>query len=246
MNNIDLSSIQREPDNLNVQELKQKKPNQIPEPEKISPVSTTSTPQVNNLPTDNVSSLDRRKTILKIKRYLLEFEKNLQEFQNKNLEGMANNQLEELLNEIRFTVSCRNVNTIALRAFKMMITNIEFLCCNYTTIRCQGLSAIANDQDLLDTVKECSLENMEFTYVKPIYRILYAVIQAMLTLHVMNSGKQLTNEEHIMPRQIQENINSSEQLFTEKKINTNIQKINQINKQFDSIHKKKKKSTEVI
>jgi hypothetical protein len=80
------------------------------------------------------------------------------------------------------------------------------------------LTGIANEPDLIDTVKEWALENMELVYVKPQYQIGYAIATAILSLHVANSAREAQAKESL-----------------EVKKDIDMSKIEALDKQFDSI-----------
>src|SRR5271154_612351 len=206
----DLTELQRE-DNIEGDD--SEVPDQLPQ----------QTAQTLNIPTVVEDPIEKRKVILKVRRWLLEFEKHLGDFTNRDLEALSIEQLDILLREIKFTVSCRNVNTMSIRAFKTMIVNIEYFCCTHTQIRCAGLSKLNEDEDLLDCVKEFSLENMELFYTKPQYRILYAVVSSIMTLHIVNS----TREKEQLALQAQQ-----------AKKEVDLEKVKEIDDEFDKIDEK--------
>ena len=206
----DLTKLQRED---NIEGDNSEVPDQLPQ----------QTAQTLNIPTVVEDPIEKRKVILKVRRWLLEFEKHLGDFTNRDLEALSIEQLDILLREIKFTVSCRNVNTMSIRAFKTMIVNIEYFCCTHTQIRCAGLSKLNEDEDLLDCVKEFSLENMELFYTKPQYRILYAVVSSIMTLHIVNS----TREKEQLALQAQQ-----------AKKEVDLEKVKEIDAEFDKIDEK--------
>lgn len=173
----DLSSIQNH-------ELNQpSKPTQIEEPTKIPQPET-------RIVYDNSEVIEKRRLILTIQRYILEFEKYLpSDLHSTDYRNFCITELEMLLAEIKFTVACRNCGKMGERAFKQLLYQLENVLVYMTPLKVQGLHNIANDPDLLDTVKEFQLDNMNLFYVDPKYRIAYSIIMAITNLHMANSAK---------------------------------------------------------
>lgn len=155
---------------------------------------TTITPP--NSPVNNVeeikpvNSIDKRRTILVIQRYALEFEQYLGSL-NKSaseLELLNEDQLKSLLEEIKFTVSVRNSGKMSERAILMSISQLENFCCAYTPLNVKGLSNICKDEDFVMTVKEFCLENINLFYVPASYRLCYALLMSATNLHMYNTN----------------------------------------------------------
>jgi hypothetical protein len=137
-----------------------------------------------------INTIEKRRLILIIQRYTLEFDKYLGSL-NKSaseLEDFTEDQLKNLLDEIKFTVSVRNSGKMSERAVLMGIQQLENFCVAFTPLNIRGLSNICNDDDFKMTVKEFCLENINLFYVPASYRMAYALLMAGMNLHVYNTS----------------------------------------------------------
>lgn len=182
MSEIDLSSLEN--NNIDIQ---------------LENPPTPPNSPVNNIPQSFIpptpiieNTIERRRIMLTIQRYILEFSHYLPEDLNKSdLSFLSETQLTELLNEIKFTICCRNSGKMGERAIYMSILQFENFCVNFTPLKVKGLSGICSDQDFIDTAKEFSLENMSMFYVSSGWRLAYSISAAILQLHTLNSEKEM-------------------------------------------------------
>jgi hypothetical protein len=139
------------------------------------------------------NTIERRRLILIIQRYILEFEKYLGDLATINYSMMSEEELGELLKEIKFTVSVRNSGKMSEKMVLASIMQLEQFCCTYTPLKVQGLAQMTiNDNDFRDTVKEFTLENLDLFYVSPSYRMIYTLLLTGMNLHVYNSQLEKT------------------------------------------------------
>lgn len=181
---IDLSTIKRDPD-----------PEVIKDNEPDAPINDLELFDDNNNNNDDYAiknTLERRKLLLTIKSWQLNFDKVLKDIipSNNELNNMPDEDLEQLLQEIKFCVSVRNTTKISTKAFLGIVNQVENVCCAYEILNIRGLTGIcAQDADLLDTVKECCLSHMNLCYSRPEGRLLYNLLQSAYTLHIINNSK---------------------------------------------------------
>lgn len=139
------------------------------------------------------NTIERRRLILIIQRYILEFEKYLGDLATINYSMMSEEELGELLKEIKFTVSVRNSGKMSEKMVLASIMQLEQFCCTYTPLKVQGLAQMTiNDNDFRDTVKEFTLENLDLFYVSPSYRMIYTLLLTGMNLHVYNTQLEKT------------------------------------------------------
>lgn len=132
--------------------------------------------------------IQKRKIILMIQRYILEFDQHLpKDLHITDFRSFTTDQLLSLLDEIKFTVCVRNSGKMNLRAIRQGLVALESALIAFTPLKVQGLSNIADDPDFQDTCKELMLDNMDLFYTDPKYRIAYSILTAMMNLHIMNS-----------------------------------------------------------
>ena len=130
-----------------------------------------------------------------IQRYILEFDKFLPpDLHVTDFRSFSVGNLMSMLDEIKFTVAVRNSSKMNIRAVKQGVVALEAFLLMMTPLKVNGLSMIVEDEDFIATCKELMLENMELFYTDPKYRIAYALLSAIATLHVNNSASQAIGE----------------------------------------------------
>jgi hypothetical protein len=93
-------------------------------------------------------------------------------------------QMDQLIDEIRFVISCKNVGNFWEDAATEGIKMIEPIISKYTPYNVMGTSILlASNEKYLDYVEEMVLENQHYTYTKPQYRMMYEVIKTFQTAH---------------------------------------------------------------
>jgi len=121
----------------------------------------------------------------------------------KHLGDLSSEELETMINDIRFCISTKNTNSLyETGATKGLLVAETLLRPIY---KIDGLSdVLSKDQTYLDLVEEILLENQNQVYVKPQYRLLYCVLSSAYIVHnqhVMleklsqtDEGKKMINE----------------------------------------------------
>jgi hypothetical protein len=143
------------------------------------------------LPDDSV--IERTKLKLKILRYKEGFSKFLEHYgdklENKNLEGLSNEDLEFLLEEIRITVGTRNSSSMVSNVFMGLGGVAEHLAPR-VGMDLHGLQYfMEKDQNIKDTLLELSLEYESFSYLPPMQRLMLQC--GRLVMDVNNHNKAL-------------------------------------------------------
>lgn len=100
----------------------------------------------------------------------------------KNLEDLSSDELETMINDIRFCISTKNTNSLyETGATKGILVAENLLRPIY---KIDGLSEVlSKDPTYLDLVEEILLENQNQIYVKPQYRLLYCVLSSAYIVH---------------------------------------------------------------
>ena len=72
------------------------------------------------------------------------------------------------------------------------MNQLENLLLYATPLKTKRIRQNCEDEDVLDTFKEFSLENMDLMYTKPAYRLGFSVISAIAQLHIKNTSSYFT------------------------------------------------------
>lgn len=134
----------------------------------------------------------------------------------KKLEGKTQEELDTIINDIRYCISTKNTNSLYETGATKGIVVLENLL--RPVYKIDGLSTVlSNDPMYLDLVEEMMLERASFIYVKPEYRLLYCVLSSAYIVHNQHimleklsqtsEGKQMIKE---MASRFKENENVSE------------------------------------
>jgi hypothetical protein len=133
------------------------------------------------------TQLVRRRLIIKIQRYKATFPEFLQNFDEDDLEYKSESQLGNLLQEVKFTVSCRNTTTNLEGIAAFGVRTVESIGCKYTPLKLDGYSrALLNNESFVLTLKEFALENDDLIYTTPAKRLAYISITTALAVHYAN------------------------------------------------------------
>lgn len=202
---IDLSSLMCKPKD---EKKDQKKSNKLPDEkmdeklkEKISKKSKTK----QKLSEEDI--INKRRLILLIEFYLLEFGDKLKAFKKINVEKKTYEELEDIKKEMDFTLSNRSNIRQGTQLVVTSIQTLEFLCVNFTPIKCEGLSKICDDPETIEDIKHILLKRMHLIQSEPEHRLIYKVISNMLLLHNFNSYKEAINSNIKVNEGEVENIN---------------------------------------
>jgi hypothetical protein len=174
------------------------------------------TPEIDYSEEDNVE--DRRKRLMIIARY-----KNSKRFGSwlktqgfdfnlKSLKDKSNEELDTMINDIRFCISTKNTNNMYETAATKGVLIIENLL--RPIYKVDGLSEVlTKDPMYLDLVEELMLERSDYIYVKPEYRLLYCVISSAYIVHnhhIMLQKLSETEEGKQMIKDLASKINENE------------------------------------
>src|SRR5688572_19043305 len=74
----------------------------------------------------------------------------------------------------------------------MGIALFEQIACKnpYLPLKVQGLSAICNEEDTIDDMKEICLKHMDLVHVEPEARLGFRVLSTAMMLHNINSARE--------------------------------------------------------
>lgn len=128
----------------------------------------------------------KRKIILLLQFYMIEFPVELKSFKKINMDKKNNDELLEIKREMDFTLGNNSGIKSALTIFRTMITTIEMLALNFTPLNCRGLSNICNDPDVIKDVKLIALKNSNLIQTEPEFRLIYKVVTSAIALHGLN------------------------------------------------------------
>lgn len=135
----------------------------------------------------------RREKIIKIQRYIQNFENLLMEFKSIDLSSKSTEELENYLEEIRLIVNNKNSNNILAIGYNQGLGVIESIS-PYLNMDLQGLSAICSrDQAINDCLKEISIEYLNSKYMKPTYRLVILTAGIALKLNSVNKSNVIIN-----------------------------------------------------
>lgn len=100
----------------------------------------------------------------------------------RRLEKMSNDELETMINDIRFCISTKNTNNLYETGATKGILVLESLL--RPVYKIDGLSqTLSNDPTFHDLLEELLLERQSYIYVKPEYRLLYVVLSSAYIVH---------------------------------------------------------------
>ena len=135
----------------------------------------------------------RREKIIKIQRYIQNFDSLLFEFKNIDYSSKKVEELDNYLEEIRLIVTNKNSNNLLGIGYTQGIGLIESMA-PYLNMDLQGLSAIcARNEAINDCLKEISIEYLNTRYMKPTYRIAILTAGIAIQLNSVNKSNKIIN-----------------------------------------------------
>jgi hypothetical protein len=138
---------------------------------------------------DEDTSIDRRRSIMVLQFYMLEFPDKLDAFKGTKFEKLSDDELKKLKSEFDFIIGAKcNVKSTQY-AFIQGIQLLETLCTNFTPMRINGLTNAINDDEFQDDCKHLALKYMTLLKTEPEHRIAYKILTTALLLHQVNSSK---------------------------------------------------------
>jgi hypothetical protein len=134
-------------------------------------------------------SIDRRRLILILQFYVVEFPEKLKSFKNTKFEKLSEDELINLKNEFDFIIGAKcNVRSTQY-AITQGIKLLETVCVNFTPLNVNGLANAVEDDDFRDDCKHLALKYMTLIKTEPEHRIAYKILTSALLLHQINSLK---------------------------------------------------------
>jgi hypothetical protein len=134
--------------------------------------------------------INKRRLILLLNFYLLEFPEKLKTFKKINLEKKTLDELKDLQKEFDFCIGNQSNVKGGTALVLSGIQALEYVSVNYTPIQCNGLAqAISNDPESIDTIKHICLKHLGSSMLntEPEHRLLYKLMTTALSLHTINS-----------------------------------------------------------
>lgn len=179
-----------------------KNPQTIKEPKKVESIIEKQlmkrSKNKKEIPTEE-EVLNKRRMILLIQVYLLEFADDLKSFKKINLEKKNYQELSDLHKEIVLSLSTGSNVQGGVQLMTAGIKTFEMILLNFTPVNCAGLSNICTDKNVIKDMKLIILKNTSFIQTEPEQRLLYKIVTSTLFLHNFNSanGIQQNNPEVI-------------------------------------------------
>lgn len=114
----------------------------------------------------------KRSKIIKIQRYIQNFNRDLKDFENINIADKSNEELDNIIQDIQLIIGNKNANNMIALGFTQGLGMLESAA-PYLNMDLTGLSMIAlKDEAIRDCIKELSIELMgDLKYVKPHIRL---------------------------------------------------------------------------
>lgn len=176
-------------------------------------------PSINYKEEQNVE--EKRKRLLVINRYKNSsrfgewLTKQGFNFDSKTLEAMSNEELETMINDIRFCIATKNTNGMYGRLSTQGVVILENIL--RPVYKIDGLSKILESEPTyLDTVEELALEYQNYLYVQPQYRLMYCVLSSAYIVHsqhTMLEKLSKTEDGQQLIKQMAEQINNTNHEF---------------------------------
>jgi hypothetical protein len=147
---------------------------------------------IHSQPDANEDPIARRNLILKINAWRVAFPRFLDEMlKDKDLEGMTFSELESLLKECKHVVGTRNAGDMAEWVPMVGLTLTEDLLLKCTPLRVQGLVNLSRDPQFKMTCKEVMLDFTTLSYVDPVYRLGFMVLNTVYMLDSENRREEM-------------------------------------------------------
>lgn len=148
---------------------------------------------------------EKRKLIIQIKNYVREFPQALQEFSTIDFNSKNIPDLNNYLEEIKITVCNKNSGGIMLGVFRGGCDILE----NVAPVVGMDLTnlsrVVVENQAIVDSVKEISLEYQNLNYIPPEKRLCLMMLQTCYALNSFNKYNKKMN--NTLEKNIDENIN---------------------------------------
>jgi hypothetical protein len=136
----------------------------------------------------NDDSIERRRLILMLEFYVLEFPDKLSAFKKTDFNNLDEKQLKELKSEFDFIIGAKcNVKSTQYLVLQGVYL-IETVSKSFIGLNVNGLTNSVNDNEFMDDVKHLALKYMSLVKTEPEHRIAYKILSNMLLLHQINSA----------------------------------------------------------
>lgn len=131
--------------------------------------------------------LNKRRLILMLQFYLIEFPNELKSFKKVNFEKKTFDELQDIQKEMDFVLGNNSGIANVVKMFRIGIQALEVLTVNFTPINCSGISEIiCNDPDAMKDLKLIALKNSRLIQTEPEYRLAYRIVSTAMVLHSVN------------------------------------------------------------
>lgn len=179
LNDVDIADEKEEKDAIKIDESESKGPREV---------------LGLKLPDDNV--VDKAKLKLSILRYRETFGKYLEHYGDRleisNLEALSNEELGILLEDVKIAVGCRRTASLIPPVYFGLAGMVEGFG-STIGMELQGLqTALMNNQMIVETLQEISLEYESISYLPPVQRLLIGTGQIIVSLHSINKSNRET------------------------------------------------------
>lgn len=134
--------------------------------------------------------IQKRKMILLMQFYLVEFSERLKTFKKINLEKKTYDELLDIKKEMDFVLSNKSNVQQGTAMISTVIQTLEYLTLSYTPVKCEGLSKICDDPETIDIMKLICLKHISLVQIEPEQQLIYKIVSSMLMLHNVNTYKE--------------------------------------------------------
>lgn len=131
----------------------------------------------------------KRKLQVIIRGYKLRFGDRLEDVDFESAKGASIEELESMLADIRFLVSCTSSGGIFQSIANVGVVAVEHISAEALELKTQGLAVtLKNDQEWKDLVDEWALEHADVASMPIEYRLGFKLVQSVWTMHTINTN----------------------------------------------------------
>lgn len=186
-NEISLESIQyKPPTKEKAKEKTNKKPNEKPIIEKQVAIKKSKPMKAMKVAPTEEELIDKRRVILLLQFYLVEFPDELKSFKKVNMEKKTHAELLDIKTEMDFVLGNNSNIKKAVEMFRLGIQTIEVLALNFTPFNITGLSSVCNDPETIKDIKLIALKHSKFIQTEPEARLAWKLVTTCLILNGIN------------------------------------------------------------
>lgn len=155
----------------------------------VEPPITQSAPNENK----SVNEVEeKRKKLLMLSRYRQSkrfghfLAENGFDLSSNRIVGLSLQSLDALLNDVKFTIACKNTSGVVEAAAISGVMVLENVVTPWYNVK--GLSeCLSKSATYLDCVEEIALENQSYIYTKPTYRLMFEILKCAYMVHQQHS-----------------------------------------------------------